>query len=64
MAENVRGLLSIENGLVFQQVCLDLESIGYEVQPFVIPARRQRPARRVGSGKLPRQDNTKPRADR
>ena len=38
IAENVRGLLSIEGGLVFQQVCLDLESIGYEVQPFVIPA--------------------------
>ena len=24
--------------MVFEQVCLDLESIGYEVQPFVIPA--------------------------
>lgn len=38
VAENVRGLLSIEGGLVFEQVCLDLEAIGYEVQPFVIPA--------------------------
>lgn len=38
VAENVRGILSIEGGLVFEQVCLDLESEGYEVQPFVIPA--------------------------
>lgn len=38
VAENVRGILSIEDGLVFEQVCLDLENAGYEVQPFVIPA--------------------------
>lgn len=38
VAENVRGLLSINGGMVFEQVCLDLEAIGYEVQPFVIPA--------------------------
>jgi DNA (cytosine-5)-methyltransferase 1 len=38
VGENVRGLLNIEGGLVFEQVCLDLESIGYEVQPFIIPA--------------------------
>ncbi len=38
IAENVRGLLNIEGGLVFEQVCLDLESEGYSVQPFVIPA--------------------------
>jgi DNA (cytosine-5)-methyltransferase 1 len=38
VAENVRGLLSINGGLVFEQVCLDLEALGYEVQPFVIPA--------------------------
>lgn len=38
MAENVRGLLSINGGVVFEQVCLDLEAIGYEVQPFIIPA--------------------------
>lgn len=36
--ENVRGLLSIEDGLVFEQVCTDLEDAGYAVQPFVIPA--------------------------
>ena len=38
VAENVRGLLTINEGLVFEQVCLDLEGEGYEVQPFVIPA--------------------------
>lgn len=38
IAENVRGILTIEKGLVFEQVCLDLEIIGYEVQPLIIPA--------------------------
>ena len=38
VAENVRGLLTINGGVVFEQVCADLESAGYEVQPIVIPA--------------------------
>jgi DNA (cytosine-5)-methyltransferase 1 len=38
IAENVYGITSIDGGLVFQQVCLDLENEGYEVQPFIIPA--------------------------
>lgn len=38
IAENVSGLLSINGGLVFEQVCLDLENQGYEVQSFIIPA--------------------------
>jgi DNA (cytosine-5)-methyltransferase 1 len=38
IAENVFGITHIDGGLVFQQVCLDLENEGYEVQPFVIPA--------------------------
>jgi DNA (cytosine-5)-methyltransferase 1 len=38
IAENVRGLLSLDNGLVFEQVCLDLEASNYQVQPFLIPA--------------------------
>jgi DNA (cytosine-5)-methyltransferase 1 len=38
IAENVRGLLSIEDGMVFEQVCTDLENAGYEVQAFIIPA--------------------------
>lgn len=38
VAENVRGLLSIEQGTVFETVCSDLENAGYEVLPFIIPA--------------------------
>jgi DNA (cytosine-5)-methyltransferase 1 len=38
VGENVRGILNIEGGMVFEQVCLDLEGLGYEVQTFVIPA--------------------------
>jgi DNA (cytosine-5)-methyltransferase 1 len=38
IAENVFGLTNIDGGLVFEQVCLDLEAEGYEVQPFIIPA--------------------------
>ncbi len=38
IAENVRGLLTMQGGMVFEQVCLDLENSGYEVQPFIIPA--------------------------
>lgn len=38
VAENVRGLLSIHGGLVFETVCADLEDIGYEVQPVIVPA--------------------------
>lgn len=38
IAENVRGLLTIEGGMVFEQVCLDMEAAGYEIQPFIIPA--------------------------
>ena len=38
VAENVVGITSIDGGLVFQQVCLDLEGEGYEVQPFIIPS--------------------------
>jgi len=38
VAENVRGILNIEGGMVFEQVCLDLENEGYEVQTFIIPA--------------------------
>lgn len=38
IAENVAGLASWNEGLVLEQVCSDLESEGYEVQPFIIPA--------------------------
>jgi DNA (cytosine-5)-methyltransferase 1 len=38
IAENVFGITNIDGGMVFEQVCVDLENEGYEVQPFVIPA--------------------------
>jgi DNA (cytosine-5)-methyltransferase 1 len=38
IAENVFGITNIDGGLVFEQVCLDLENEGYEVQPFIIAA--------------------------
>ena len=38
IAENVRGLITWNDGMVLEQVCTDLESEGYEVQPFIIPA--------------------------
>jgi DNA (cytosine-5)-methyltransferase 1 len=38
IAENVFGITNIDGGLVFEQVCLDLEAEGYEVQSFIIPA--------------------------
>lgn len=38
IAENVYGITNIDGGLVFEQVCVDLESQGYEVQPYIIPA--------------------------
>jgi DNA (cytosine-5)-methyltransferase 1 len=38
IAENVYGILTTENGMVFEQVCSDLETEGYEVQAFIIPA--------------------------
>ena len=36
IAENVRGLLTLESGLVFEHCCADLETEGYEVQTFII----------------------------
>ena len=38
IGENVRNLISIREGVVFEQVCTDLESEGYQVQTFVLPA--------------------------
>jgi DNA (cytosine-5)-methyltransferase 1 len=38
IGENVRGLVSWGGGLVFNEVCSDLEREGYEVQAFLIPA--------------------------
>jgi DNA (cytosine-5)-methyltransferase 1 len=38
LGENVRGLLNWSDGLVFEQVCTDLEAAGYEVTPYILPA--------------------------
>lgn len=38
VGENVRGIASWSDGLVFEEVCSDLENQGYEVQAFLLPA--------------------------
>lgn len=38
VGENVAGLVSMDGGIVLEQVCTDLESEGYAVQPFIVPA--------------------------
>ena len=38
IGENVKGLINIQNGMVFETVCTDLEGEGYEVRAFNIPA--------------------------
>jgi len=36
--ENPLGILTLENGLVFENLLLEMESQGYAVQPYIIPA--------------------------
>ena len=38
VGENVRGLTNWNGGLVFDEVCSDLENLGYQVAPYLIPA--------------------------
>ena len=38
VGENVRGLTNWNGGVVFEEVCVDLEACGYEVQPILLPA--------------------------
>lgn len=38
LGENVYGIVTWNDGMVFEQVCADLENIGYKVQPFILPA--------------------------
>jgi DNA (cytosine-5)-methyltransferase 1 len=38
VGENVRGIISWNEGMVFEEVCSDLETEGYEVQAFILPA--------------------------
>jgi DNA (cytosine-5)-methyltransferase 1 len=38
VGENVLGLTNWNGGVVFEEVCVDLEDKGYEVQPYILPA--------------------------
>jgi DNA (cytosine-5)-methyltransferase 1 len=38
VVENVPGLITSSKGMVFEQICTDLEAKGYEVTPFVLPS--------------------------
>lgn len=38
VGENVRGIISWSDGMVLEEVCVDLESVGYAIESFVIPA--------------------------
>ena len=38
VGENVYGLTNWNGGVVFEEVCADLESLGYAVQPVLLPA--------------------------
>jgi len=38
VGENVRGLTNWNGGMVFNEVCSDLENLGYSVAPYLIPA--------------------------
>jgi DNA (cytosine-5)-methyltransferase 1 len=38
VGENVRGLTNWNGGMVFDEVCAELEALGYQVAPCIIPA--------------------------
>lgn len=38
VGENVLGIVNWNGGLVFDEVQVDLENAGYEIQPFILPA--------------------------
>ena len=38
VGENVRGLTNWNGGVVFDEVCADLENLGYSVAPYLIPS--------------------------
>lgn len=38
VGENVLRIVNWNGGMVFEQVCADMEAEGYEVQPYVLPA--------------------------
>lgn len=38
VGENVYGLFNWDGGMVFEQICNDMEKEGYQVWPYIIPA--------------------------
>lgn len=38
VGENVRGLTNWNGGVVFDEICAELEALGYQVAPIIIPA--------------------------
>ena len=76
VGENVRGLVNWNGGLVFEEVCADLETCGYSVQPFILgacavnaPHRRDRVwfvahAHDDGTQRTPRRDASESRGER
>lgn len=38
VGENVYGIVNWNGGMVFEEVCADLEAEGYQVQPYILPA--------------------------
>lgn len=38
VGENVRGILNWNEGVVFEEVCAEMEDEGFEVLPFILPA--------------------------
>lgn len=38
VGENVHGIINWGNGMVFEQIQVDLENIGYETQAYILPA--------------------------
>jgi DNA (cytosine-5)-methyltransferase 1 len=38
VGENVRGLTYWGGGMVFEEVCVEMENLGYQVAPFIVPA--------------------------
>ncbi len=65
VGENVRGLTNWNGGMVFDEVQADLETIGYEVLPFLLPACAvNAPHRRDRIWFIANADGTKQRNDR
>jgi DNA (cytosine-5)-methyltransferase 1 len=75
VGENVKGLVGWSDGMVLEEVCVDLENIGYSVQPYLIPAcAKNAPHQRMrvwfvaysnddGTGRTSRRDESEVRSE-